>query len=93
MTLTKAEITKFTNIVNKMDTEDSKILIQIWKNAQNMKSANEAAQFQKGNLVQFTSKTGEVITGTVSKVNRKSIAVETTKGGWKVSPSLLTLID
>ena len=91
MNLTQTEIKKFTDIVNKMDSQDSQLLIQIWKNAQNMKSANKAAEFRKGNNVQFKNKYGEKIVGVVTKVNRKTIAVSTSEGNWKVSPNLLSL--
>ena len=48
-----------------------------------------ATSFQVGDPVQFTSKYGTVVTGTVAKRNQKTIKVKTDQGMWKVSPSLL----
>ena len=52
---------------------------------------NSLLRFTPGNRVQFHTKSGELITGTVIRINQKtvSVAVEGLEGWWKVSPQLL----
>ena len=57
-----------------------------------------ALSFRVGDKVSFKSRSGDTITGTVSKVNQKTVAVKTVStlnspaSNWKVSPSLLRKI-
>ena len=45
----------------------------------------------KGTAVKFTStRTGQLVTGTVEKVNRKFIIVKTPQGGWRVPANMLS---
>lgn len=47
-------------------------------------------EFRIGDTVRFNSKTRGIITGKISKINRKTIKVTTDSGMiWKVSPTLL----
>lgn len=52
-------------------------------------------QFKEGDIVTFTSRRGETITGTIEKINRKTVSVKPLEGfrTWRVGPSLLTKID
>jgi len=45
--------------------------------------------FRVGDAVYFDSKRGMRVTGTIEKINRKTIKVATPTGLWSVSPSLL----
>ena len=45
--------------------------------------------FVVGQAVEFTRKDGEIIQGSIQKINRKTIHVKTDFVTWKVSPSLL----
>ena len=49
------------------------------------------ASFRKGDKVRFTSSKGEVISGTVTRVNQKTVSMRCDDGihGWRVSPTLL----
>lgn len=50
-------------------------------------------QFKKGDRVQFKSRDGRIIEGTVEKVMQKNIRVKTDDGmGWRVGATLLTKI-
>ena len=43
-----------------------------------------------GDTVKFDARSRGIITGTISKINQKTIVVKTTMSGtWKVTPSLL----
>lgn len=48
-----------------------------------------AVSFSKGDKVTFTTRNGEKVTGTVARVNQKTVTVNTTTSQWKVSASLL----
>lgn len=48
-----------------------------------------AVSFRVGDAVKFQSKTGRTISGTVTKVNQKTVSVKTADSNWKVSASLL----
>ena len=46
-------------------------------------------RFAKGDKVSFDTRSGEVITGTVARINQKTVTVNTPNSQWKVSGSLL----
>lgn len=48
-----------------------------------------AHSFMKGDKVKFQTRSGETITGTVAKINQKTVTVNTPISQWKVSGSLL----
>jgi len=48
-----------------------------------------ARAFQVGDRVRFTAKDGRTITGSVAKINMKTIKVRSIDTVWAVSPSLL----
>lgn len=48
-----------------------------------------AVSFRVGDKVQFKSRSGQIITGTVQKINQKTVSVNTPTSNWKVSASLL----
>lgn len=54
------------------------------------RQARAAHSFRAGDKVCFTTKYGEKITGTVLKVNQKTVSVKTATTTWKVSGSLLS---
>lgn len=48
-----------------------------------------AHSFMKGDKVSFKTRNGETVTGTVAKINQKTVTVNTPTSQWKVSGSLL----
>jgi hypothetical protein len=46
-------------------------------------------RFAKGDKVKFETRSGEIITGTVARINQKTVTVNTPISQWKVSGSLL----
>ena len=48
--------------------------------------------FKIGEAVSFNAR-GDEITGIVLKINKKSVSVRTSKGTWRVSPSLLSRVE
>lgn len=51
--------------------------------------AEIGSTFRVGDAVYFDSRTGVRVTGTIVKINQKTIKVATKDSTWKVSPSLL----
>lgn len=75
---------------------DLKVLNQALRDAYAMNQHEAKARFKRGDKVKFTStKTGQDYTGTVVKVNRKTIhvSVEVSLGrmaqSWRVPPTML----
>ena len=56
---------------------------------------NATRTFQVGDTVQFTGRAGRTVVGTVEKINRKTIVVDTKRnqGRWKVTASMLTPVE
>lgn len=48
-----------------------------------------AISYRVGDKVSFISRSGETVTGTVLKINQKTISLKSGYTTWKVSPSLL----
>jgi ribosomal protein L35AE/L33A len=60
------------------------------KAAYAMVQSRAKVAFYVGESVRFTTRSGELVTGKVTKINQKTIQVRTDTGmQWKVSPSLL----
>lgn len=57
---------------------------------QQIKTQSEMIKFNLGESVQFYTREGELVVGTLIKYNRKTVSVVTADGfQWNVSPSLL----
>ena len=84
--------------INRMGIEDLRLLNRLIVNRANyLASVQRDVQllkFGRGDQVQFTTKHGERIEGTVVRVNKKTVSVQVIgdDGLWKVSPGLLTKI-
>ena len=48
-----------------------------------------AVSFRVGDKVKFKSRAGLMVSGTVTKINQKTVSVSTPTSNWKVSASLL----
>jgi hypothetical protein len=56
-----------------------------------LRAQSELQRFSVGNQVQFMSSAGDLIIGTIVRLNKKTVSLVTEEGNrWKVSPSLLT---
>jgi hypothetical protein len=70
--------------------EEYREAITLFKHVRGTIEVQEARTFVPGDQVQFESRHGGIITGTVDKVNTVTVAVKSTTGiMWKVSPGLL----
>jgi ribosomal protein L35AE/L33A len=87
--ITKTEMERLATILGKADTSQMNEIISLVRNAQTQAQAKAASSFNIGDAVMFKSKGGQVVRGTIAKVNRKTIAVKSGQMNWRVSPSLL----
>ena len=55
------------------------------------KSLAQLARFSVGMAVKFDTDDGRTITGTVARLNQRTVTVVTASGRWRVSPSLLRM--
>lgn len=62
---------------------------QILKARHNTIQCLSGMSFRRGQTVIFKSKSGQVMRGTIEKINTKSVDVTTPLGKWRVSPSVL----
>lgn len=69
--------------------EDFRSIIATINYKSKERQARASRSFRAGEKVFFTTRSGEKITGTVLKVNQKTVSVKTATTTWKVSGSLL----
>ena len=80
--------------IMKMDRLTLNRVIDVVRVRQRQLSEILTLNFKKGDRVSFTGRYGVPLTGTVTKVNRKTVAViDIHDTGWRISPSLLTKIN
>lgn len=88
--LTTTEMKTIASLFAKMDSKQASEIAKMFNDSQKIRQRQEASQFSVNDTVTFTDRLGRRITGTVEKVNRKTIKVSTSIGRYSVSPSLLT---
>lgn len=65
-------------------------IVQRLRLMQQIRAHGDMINFRLGQRVRFTSSGGELVRGTLTKHNRKSVTVLTDTGlQWRVSPSLI----
>ena len=77
--------------VARMDNAELNRVIDAVKMRRTFISKESARGLFIGDSVSFEGKRGVRVQGTVSKVNSKTVVVDTAGGRWKVTASLLTL--
>lgn len=93
MALNDKELQLMNELMAKMEGSDFGLVAKMYKYAQGKKQQKAADGLRVGDKVQWNSKYGKVIQGTITKVNLKTIKISTTTdGNWSVSPSLLTKV-
>lgn len=84
------------NEIQKLETfDDCQSAWDLIQQRLNRIQAIEAASFQVGQKVWFIARKrgGVRIEGTIIKINKKSISVQTPTGKWNVAPSLLNACE
>ena len=72
------------------DLKDISDLIQMRKDKLGKDRMNE---LRVGDKVEFTTRAGKKVTGTIRKKNIKRLVVDTPEGGWNVPANMLTLTE
>ena len=57
------------------------------------RSLTQLARFSVGAVVEFTTDDGRLVRGPISRLNRRTATVVAPSGSWRVSPSLLRLVE
>ena len=80
--------------VARCDRAELNQVIAAVKLQQTFLAKQSARTFTVGDSVQFTGRAGRTVVGTVSKVNPKTIVVDSpTQGRWKVTASMLRSLE
>ena len=79
--------------VRDMSSDELNHVIEEIKLRRNYIARNATRGLRNGTKVQFTGRSGQTFTGVVTKVNPKTVKVDTGQTGvWKVTASMLTEI-
>jgi hypothetical protein len=91
--LTTSEMKTLQAFFAKMDKADLNAVREMYNRQHRIVESQACNEFNIGDKVQFISKRGETVVGTITKVNRKTIKLTAVTGGlWSVSPGLLTKV-
>ena len=91
MPLTHNDLNKLQEILAKMDETDFTVVNQIVRDGFSNVQLKARVAFRIGDIVEWDAKIGKIVTGKITKINRKTIIVRAADTGteWRVSPSLL----
>ena len=79
-----------TYISTQASQQDMAKIVDAYRFRQDSLRRSAKAQFSKGDTVTWhNSRTGSVMTGSITKINQKSIDVRTAQGIWRVGANLL----
>jgi len=79
-----------TGIQNINTHEDLNLIVEAVKLKRQYLERTAVRQFVVGEKVQFTNRKGMPVGGTIRKINRKYIVVDTPVGGYRVPATMLT---
>jgi hypothetical protein len=79
-----------TGIHNIKTNEDLNLIVEAVKLKRQYLERTAVRQFIVGEKVQFTNRKGVPVGGTIRKINRKYIVVDTPVGGYRVPATMLT---
>lgn len=79
-----------TGIHNINTNEDLNLIVEAVKLKRQYLERTAVRQFVVGEKVQFTNRKGVPVGGTIRKINRKYIVVDTPVGGYRVPATMLT---
>ena len=79
-----------TGIHNINTNEDLNLIVEAVKLKRQYLERTAVRQFIVGEKVQFTNRKGMPVGGTIRKINRKYIVVDTPVGGYRVPATMLT---
>ena len=88
-------VTKSVELIYQMDSQQLKEVAVAIQLKRHFLAKQAIKNFIKGDMVQYTSKTGGKVNATVDKVNKKYVIVSTHIGGekWRVPATMLTKLS
>jgi len=81
------------NAIRNMNNDELNQIIEAVKLQRTYLARSTAKALAVGDTVQFTGRGGNTVTGTVTKINRKTVVVDEGFTRWKVPASLLSLTE
>jgi len=94
MSLTAKDVQSLRTVLEKCDNDDLTLVVNLLKARRDSIGRMNTATLRRGARVKFTGRRGVVVTGTVEKVNRKTVTVRAEGGGlWRVAGSLLEAVQ
>ena len=75
--------------IHSMSASELNLAVEAIKLRRTALARQGVQQLRVGDRVQFTARSGEVISGSVGKLNRKTAVVNTGSQQWRVTASLL----
>lgn len=88
--LTKSEMNRVQALLLKADDDDMNMIAEMFNSTREMKTIQAARTFKVGQKVQWFGKRGPM-SGTIEKINRKNIVVNTELGMWNVAATKLKM--
>ena len=83
-------VTKASELIYQMDNDQLNEVIEAIKLKRTHLQRQAVRSFTTGDKVAFQSRDGSTYTGTVRKVNRKYVIVDTSAGAYRVPATMLT---
>lgn len=87
--LTENEMKTLENLFKKISADDYSRVVNMFKKCHSKNQAEAVSIFNVGDYVYFFDRNGHKISGTITKINAKTIKVKSSMAVWSVSPSLL----
>ena len=79
--------------IRNMNNDEINQVVEAIKLQRTFNARSSARALSVGDTVQFTGRASRTVVGTVEKINRKTVVVNSpTQGKWKVTASMLTQI-
>ena len=90
--MNKEDLATVMAVVNRLDTDGISRMYELLKHRQSTIQYHATFNFSNGDRVQFRSKYGNTVVGSIMKINQKTIKLKAEGTGviWTVSPSLLS---
>jgi hypothetical protein len=75
------------------NSQDLNLVIEALKQQRAYLARRTTRSLQQGDTVEFTGRDGSTVTGTVLKVNRKTVIVQEGRTKWRVAATLLRQVE
>ena len=73
--------------------ELNRLVVERLQLIRSARSLVQLAEFSVGMVVEFDTDGGRTVSGTIARLNRRTATILTAAGHWRVSPSLLRVVN